>query len=147
MRSHLAATLGALAVVAVLATSPVRAAPRDDIRATYGKFVAAQNAHDLKTVGELLSDSRDFLWIDPGHVVRTRDAALKRFGERFHGPWRVAPDWSTFQIVMLDVSTAEVFVRVSIANGALVRSTRMNHVLVNTARGWRVLTIVPDATP
>jgi len=147
MRSYLAATLVAIAGIAVLAMSPVCAAPQDEIRATFRKFVAAQNAHDVKAVGELLSDSPDFLWIDPAHVVRTRDGALKRFGELFQGIWRVDPEWPTFQVVMLDVSTAEVFVRVSITSGPLARSTRMNQILVNTARGWRVWTILADSAP
>ena len=147
MRPHLTATLGALAAVAMLAMSPVCAAPKDDIRATFSKFVAAQNAHDLKAVGELLSGSRNFLWIGPGYVVRTRDAALTHFGELFQSTWRVDPDWSTFQVVMLDVSTAEIFVRVSTTNGGRARLVRMNQVLVKTTRGWRVLNILSGDVP
>ena len=143
MRSHLAATLVVLAVVAMPALSPVCAAPKDAIRGVFSKFIAAQNAHDLKAVGELLSDSPDFLWIAPGLVVRGRDAALDRFGALFKSRWRVDPDWSTFQIMMLDVSTAEIFVRVSTTRGAAAESARMNQILVNTARGWRVFSILP----
>lgn len=111
----------------------------------FSKFVAAQNAHDLSAVGELLSNSPDFLWIAPGGMVRGRDAALSRFGELFQSGRHVDPDWSTFQVMMLDVSTAEVFVRVSTTNGAPARSARMNQIMVNTARGWRVLSILPSA--
>jgi ketosteroid isomerase-like protein len=147
MRSHFAATCVALAAVAMLAMSPVCAAPKDEIRGTFRKFVAAQNAHDLKAVGEVLSDSPDFLWIAPGHIVRGRDAALNHFRELFKSTWRVDPDWSTFQVMMLDVSTAEIFVRISTTNGAPARSARMNQILVNTARGWRVLSILPGEPP
>ena len=143
MRSHLAASLVALAAVAMLAMTPLCAAPKDEIRAAFTKFVAAQNAHDLNAVGELLSDSPDFLWIAPGHIVRGRDAALHRFRELFQSAWHVDPDWSTFQVMMLDVSTAEIFVRVSTASGAPARSARMNQILVHAARGWRVLSILP----
>ena len=72
---------------------------------------------------------------------------MKRFGELFQTTWRVDPDWSTFQIMMLDVSTAEIFVRVAITDDALGQSTRMNQILVNTARGWRVLSILPVNLP
>jgi ketosteroid isomerase-like protein len=147
MRSHLAATLVALAAVVILATSPVYAAPKDEIRSAFSKFVAAQNAHDLKAVRELLSDSPDFLWIAPGHTLRGRDAALSRFRELFLSTWRIDPDWSTFQVLMLDVSTAEIFVRVSTSDGVPARSARMIQVLVNTARGWRVLSIVTGSAP
>jgi hypothetical protein len=79
----------------------------------------------------------------PGRIVRGRDAALDRFGELFQSTWRVDPDWSTFQITMLDVSTAEIFVSVSTTSGASAQSARMNQILVNTARGWRVFSILP----
>ena len=147
MRSHLAAILVSFAAVAMLATSPVDAAPEDEIRSTFSKFVDAQNAHNLKAVGELLSDSSNFLWIAPGRIVRGRDAAIHRFGELFQSTWRVDPDWSTFQIVMLDVSTAEIFVRVSTTIGGPAQSAQMNHILVNTARGWQVLSILPGNAP
>jgi ketosteroid isomerase-like protein len=142
MRSHLAEILVSAAAVAMLIISPADAAPREEIRSTFSKFLAAQNAHSLKAVGELLSDSPDFLWIAPGRVVRGRDAAIQRFGELFQSTWRVDPDWSTFQIVMLDVSTAEVFVRVSTTIGGPAQPAQMNYILINTARGWRVLAIL-----
>jgi hypothetical protein len=41
----------------------------------FAKFVAAQNAHDLKAVGELLQDSPQFLWITRGVPIWGRDAA------------------------------------------------------------------------
>ncbi len=142
MRSRLAATCVAFTAVAWLATSPVHAAPRDEIRGAFSKFVAAQNAHDVKAVGNILADSPEFLWIAPGYVVRGRDAALERFRALFQRAWRVHPDWPTLQIVMLDVSTAEIVVYVSVTDGGTPRAARMNQVLVNTAHGWRVLAIV-----
>jgi hypothetical protein len=48
---------------------------------------------------------------------------------------------------MLDVSTAEVFVRVKITNGAPPQTTLMNQILVNTPRGWRVSSIVVGGNP
>ena len=122
-------------------TSPLRAAPKDEIRDTFNRFVNAQNAHDLKEVGNLLSDSPDFLWISAGQVVRKRDAALERFRELFKGTWRIDPDWSTFQILGLDISTQEIFVRVRTSDGAPARSAQMNVIMVHTAHGWRVQNI------
>ncbi len=109
------------------------------------QFVAAQNAHDLKRVHLLISDSRDFLWIGPGFVVRTRQAVLDRFVELFRSRLRVAPDWRTLQIVMLDVSTAGIFVRATITADADSQSMDINEVLAHTPRGWRVMTIVMRA--
>ncbi len=147
MRSYLATSLVALAAVALLATNPVAGAPRDEIRSVFTRFVAAQNAHDLKAVGELISDSPDVLWITQGQVGRGRDAALRHFAELFHGTWRVDPDWSTFQVLMLNISTAELFVRVSTTDGGAAQSTQLDQILVKTKRGWRVLSIVNGAVP
>lgn len=130
-----------LAVAAVVATGSLRAAPKDEIRDTFVRFIDAQNAHDLRKVGDLLGDLPDFLWIASGQVVRKRDAALERFRELFKAKWRVDPDWSTFQIVGLDISTQEVFVRVRTSDAAKARDAQMNVILVNTARGWRVQNI------
>ena len=54
--------IGYLVACLVLATIslPVRsavAAPEDDVRATFERFVVAQNAHDLKSVESLLLSS------------------------------------------------------------------------------------------
>jgi ketosteroid isomerase-like protein len=147
MRSHFVATCGAFFAVAWLAAGAVHAAPKDEIRGAFSKFVAAQNARDAKVVGNFLDDSPEFLWIAPGYVVRGRDAALARFRELFQGAWRIDPDWPTFRIVMLDVSTAEIFVHVSWTGSGTPRATRMNQILVNTAHGWRVLAIIEADLP
>lgn len=147
MRPCLATTFIALAAFGMLARSPVYAAPEDQIRGPFSRFVHAQNAHDLKEVGNLLSDSPDFLWISPGHVVRNRVAALDRFRELFKSAWRIDPDWSTFQVLWLDVSTVEIGARVSISGGGPARMGRMNLILANSAHGWRVLNILVSDLP
>src|SRR6266513_5632537 len=54
MRSHLAATLVVLAAVAMLAMNPVCAAPKDEIRGAFSKFIAAQNALTSKRSANFL---------------------------------------------------------------------------------------------
>jgi ketosteroid isomerase-like protein len=147
MRSRHAASLAAVGGIVLLAGGAAHAAPRDEVRAAFSGFVVAQNAHDLKAVGKFLGDAPGFLWIDAGQAVRGRDGALERFARLFQGPWRIVPEWRTFQVVMLDASTAEIFVRVSIAEGALVRSMPLNQILVHTARGWRVSAIFAGEPP
>ncbi len=138
------AMLWMLAGIATVATSAEQASPEVEIKAAFGAFIAAQNTHDLKAVGELLSDSPDFIWIDPGSVVRTRDKALKRFDALFGAKWRIDPAWLTLQVVMLDAWTAEVIVYATINNGPATQLTRINQIMVNTPAGWRVLTILAD---
>ena len=48
----------ALAAVLMICAGSVQAGTEDDVKAQFSKFVAAQNAHDLKAVGETLSTRR-----------------------------------------------------------------------------------------
>jgi hypothetical protein len=78
----------------LLQTSPVltagagRADTEDEVKAIFAKFVAAQNAHDLRAVGEILQDSPQMFWITRGQVYLGREAALKRFDEYYQGTCR-----------------------------------------------------------
>jgi hypothetical protein len=52
----------------------VRAGTEDDVKAVFSKFTAAWNAHDLKTIGEILEDSPQLMWITGGAPVWGREA-------------------------------------------------------------------------
>ena len=147
MRSVLTNVLVALAAACALAASPARAVPDEEIRRVFDEFIVAQNAHDVDGVRKLLSDSPDFLWAFHGRAVRDRGAALDGLRELFKSRWRVEPDGSTYQTLGLDISTVEIFVRVSISSDAPVRVAQMNMVLVDTAQGWRILSIVVSDLP
>jgi ketosteroid isomerase-like protein len=69
----------------LLVSSPVLAAPEDDVKATFDRFVAAQNARDIKAVGETLHDTPNFLWITRGTPIWGHEAALKRFEALYQG--------------------------------------------------------------
>jgi hypothetical protein len=47
----------AISLVLVMVAGVARAGTEDEVKAIFAKFVAAQNAHDLKAVGDLLQDS------------------------------------------------------------------------------------------
>ena len=146
MRLHPVSILPVLAIAAALAATPVDAAPKDEVKAAFTRFVKAQNAHDLGQIESLLGDSPDFLWISPGLVLRERGAVLDRFRDLFKDKWRVDPDWSTYQVLGLDFTTFEIFVNVAISDGA-PRKARMNVILVDTGHGWRVLNILVSELP
>jgi ketosteroid isomerase-like protein len=78
-----------------------RAGTEDEIKVLFAKFVAAQNAHDLKAVGELLQDSPQFLWITRGTPIWGRDAALKRFEALYQGTWSLDPKTDELKVVEL----------------------------------------------
>ena len=59
----------AISLMLLTVAGVARAGSEDEVKALFAKFVAAQNAHDLKAVGELLQDSPNFLWITRGMPI------------------------------------------------------------------------------
>jgi ketosteroid isomerase-like protein len=128
------------------------AAPEDEVRATLERFVAAQNAHDVKALESLLLNSPDFLWITRGTPVWGADSALKRFGMLYEGTWRLDAETSSLRITMLGDRAAQIYVPIMFTIGAPgqpAQSTRflMNQVLVKTPDGWKVSSILPIPAP
>ena len=85
-------------VLLSLSIRSAAAAPEDDVRATFDRFVIAQNTHDVKAVESLLLGSPNFLWITRGTPVWGSEAALKRFTTLYEGTWRLEPDASGLKV-------------------------------------------------
>ena len=66
----------AISLVLLTVTGVARAGTEDEVKALFAKFVAAQNAHDLKAVGELLQDSPQFLLVSRGLPFWGRDVSI-----------------------------------------------------------------------
>ena len=116
------------------------------------KFVAAQNAHDLKAVGELLQDSPQFLWITRGIPIWGRDAALKRFEALYQGTWSLDPKIDELRVTELQPGVVQLYVPMTFMispAGQAAQPTRflMNQVVVKTADGWKVSSILPIPAP
>jgi uncharacterized protein (TIGR02246 family) len=129
-----------------------RAGTEDEVKALFAKFVAAQNAHDLKAVGELLQASPNFLWITRGAPIWGRDAALKRFEALYQGTWSLDPKTDELKVIELRPDTAQLYVPITFMiapAGQAAQPTRflMNQVLVKTADGWKVSSILPIPAP
>ncbi len=147
MKAALAAFL-----VATFASTTALAAVDDDVKATFDRFVAAQNAHDISAVRDLLWDSPGFIWITRGTPVWGRDAALKRFEMLYQGTWRLSPDVSGLRVTVLSDTTALLFVPILFNIGPQGQPPTeamflMNQTLVKTAAGWRIATILPIPSP
>jgi hypothetical protein len=86
-----------LAAVLMICAGSVQAGPEDEVKAQFSKFVAAQNAHDLKAVGDMLLDSPQFLWITrgvSGHVVsRSQDRRTQGVRGSAGGGPTLRPDY------------------------------------------------------
>src|SRR5438105_13656573 len=128
------------------------AAPADEVRATFDRFVAAQNAHDIKAVESLLLGSPNFLWITRGTPIWGHDAALKRFTALYDGTWRLDPETSGLKITMVSEGVAQIYVPIIFTIGAAGQAAQqtkflMNQVLIKTSDGWRVSSILPIPAP
>jgi ketosteroid isomerase-like protein len=125
---------------------------QDEVRATFDRFVAAQNAHDLKAVEPLLLCSPNFLWITRGTAVWGADAALKRFASLYEGTWRLDPEASALKIVMVGDAAAQIYVPIVFTIGAFGQQAQpvrflFNQMLVKTPSGWKVSSILPIPAP
>ena len=153
-RAHIARRLFACVALtlAFLIIKSAAAAPEDEVRATFDRFVAAQNSHDVKAVEALLLGSPNFLWITRGTPVWGSDAALKRFAALYEGTWRLEPDTSGLKIVMLGDAAAQIYVPIVFTIGAPGQQAQpvrflFNQVLVKTPTGWKVSSILPIPAP
>jgi ketosteroid isomerase-like protein len=143
---------GAVFVALSVLIRPLAAAPEDEVRATFDRFVAAQNEHDAKAVEALLLDSPNFLWITRGTPVWGADAAMKRFATLYQGTWHLDPDAISLKVTMLGDGVAQVYVPIMFTIGAPgqpAQPTRflMNQLLVKTATGWKISSILPIPAP
>lgn len=131
---------------------PLAAAPEDEVRTTFDRFVAAQNGHDAKAVEALLLNSPNFLWITRGTPVWGVDAAMKRFAALYLGTWRLEPEAASLKVMMLGDSIAQLYVPIMFTigpSGQSAQPTRflMNQLLVKTATGWKISSILPIPAP
>jgi len=135
-----------------LTIKPAGAAPEDEVRAALDRFVAAQNAHDVKALESLLLNSPDFLWITRGMPIWGADAAITRFATLYQGTWRLDPESASLKVTMLGEGVAQVYVPIMFTIGTPGQSPQqtkflMNQVLVRTPNGWRVSSILPIPVP
>jgi ketosteroid isomerase-like protein len=138
-------------VLLTLAIRPVKAT-EGEVRDAFQRFVAAQNAHDLTAVESLLLESPNFLWITRGTPIWGRDDAVKRFSALYKGTWHLEPDNSGLKIMMIGDAAAQIYVPILFtisAPGQQAQQTRFlfNQVLVKTAGGWKVSSILPIPAP
>ncbi len=134
----------ALVLFVIACTAAARAAPADDIRATYDRFAAAQNARDLKAIGAVFIDGPDFLWVSDGQSFWGREAVLERMSSFQQAEiWRVEPALDKARAVMVTETSGFLHLPLDLVIGAKTsdpdRLTFLVSVLcVKTSEGWRI---------
>jgi ketosteroid isomerase-like protein len=129
-----------------------QAGTEDEVKAQFSKFVAAQNAHDLKAVGDMLLDSPQFLWITRGAPIWGREAALKRFEALYQGTWSLDPKTDELKVFEVQPGVAQLYVPITFMiapAGQTAQPMRflMNQILVETPEGWKVSSVLPIPVP
>lgn len=135
-------------LVLLTGVTGVEAGAEDEVRAVFDRFVAAQNAHDLGKVGELLWDSPRFLWITRGAAIWGRQPALTRFESLYRGTWRLEPVMPELRVALLGDGVAQIYVPIVFTIGPPGQDAQkirflMNQVLLKTSEGWKVSSILP----
>ena len=136
----------------MICAGSVQAGPEDEVKAQFSKFIAAQNAHDLKAVGDMLLDSPQFLWITRGAPIWGREAALKRFEALYQGTWSLDPKTDELKVFEVQPGVAQLYVPITFMiapAGQTAQPMRflMNQVLVKTPGGWKVSSVLPIPAP
>ena len=133
----------ALALLAEVAAGPARADWSEEVRATYERFVAAQNARDLRRVREMLLDGPQFLWVTDGMSVWGREAMLERMASFQEAEvWRVEPDLARAEPVRVTEATAFLHLSLTLVIGSQPSPDRLRFLVsilcVRGIDGWRI---------
>ena len=137
MRMKLALVLG------MALGTPAVADPVQEVRDLYAAFVAAQNAHDIAAVREVLTENPDFLWISDGRPVWGREAMLTRMaGFQSAEVWRVEPEYASAQVILLDPDTAVFHIPLVLVLGSQADPARLKWLVEvlcqKEPQGWRI---------
>ena len=110
--------LVAVGVFLTLGGAVNAASVQDEARQFFERFVAAQNAHDLATVGSMLWNSEDFLWVTRGVQVRGSETAFNRPGVKSGNMHRSAPLSSLFKPEQSLTGVPRLFVALELCSHA-----------------------------
>jgi uncharacterized protein (TIGR02246 family) len=140
-----------LVAAATFATA-AHASMEEEVRAVFDKYIATQNAHDLKGMRGLLSESPDLLWISRGKPIWGREAALKSLEERYKGTWKIDVDKKELRVISVSRRVAQVYAPTQLTvgdPGAEPARNRLyiNLVMVKKPDGWQIVSILPILVP
>jgi len=120
-----------------------RAGPLDEVRATYERFLAAQNARDIAAVRAFLWDSPSFCWVSDGQTFWGRETMLARFA-RFQEleVWEARPDRARMVAVQVSADVAYLHFPLELALGAMPDPERIPFLVSALFRridaAWRI---------
>jgi hypothetical protein len=77
---------------------------------------------------------------------------MKRFATLYQGTWRLDPEADSLKVIMVGDGVAQLYVPIMFTIGPSGQSAQparflMNQVLVKTATGWKISSILPIPAP
>jgi len=140
------------AASAAFAAAAHAATMEEEVRAVFDKYIAIQNAHDLKGMRNLLADSPDVLWISRGKPIWGREAALKNLEERYKGTWRIDFDKKEVRVISVSRRVAQIYAPTQLTVGDPGVEPARNRVYINLMmvkkpEGWQIVSILPILVP
>ena len=144
--------LAAWAATAITVTLAHAATMEEEVRVVFEKYIASQNAHDMKSMRNLLADSPDFLWISRGKPIWGREAALKALEERYKGTWHIDADKKELRVISVSRRVAQVYAPTQLTVGdpgvePAKNRLYINLVMVKKPEGWQIVSILPILVP
>lgn len=141
-----------LAAIAITVTLAHAATMEEEVRVVFEKYIASQNAHDMKSMRNLLADSPDFLWISRGKPIWGREAALKALEERYKGTWHIDADKKELRVISVSRRVAQVYAPTQLTVGdpgvePAKNRLYINLVMVKKPEGWQIVSILPILVP
>jgi len=139
------------AAAAVPLATPSAAGENDvpsEVMAAYGRFVAAQNAHDRAGVAAILLDSKEFVWAQSqGSSVWGTSQALDAIEHEWRGIWKLDPQLAESHVTGLAPGVALLIVPVLFTAAAPGETPSMvpirwAGVFVRSKGGWRIASIL-----
>ncbi|EDP65136.1 hypothetical protein BAL199_01279 [alpha proteobacterium BAL199] len=130
-------------VAASYLSTPVHAAPADEVTALYEQFVAAQNRHDLTTVRALLVPTDAFVWVSDGKAFWGPETMIERMS-RFQASevWEVIPDRERRRFIDLSADSAYLYQPLTLRIGSAAQPDAIPFLVsvlcVQTEDGWRI---------
>ncbi len=127
-----------------------------DIRALFLRQCAAESAHDLRVLDDVLlrsppGEADPVAFVARAYTFWGRDALLEHFRTLFEGVWIMEPDETLLRVIPIGPDTAHIYAPCRVTVGELDKPPATANYLINefavrTPEGWKISTMVPVPT-
>jgi hypothetical protein len=133
---------GAASALGVEASSD--SAMQAEVKATFARFVAGQNAHDPFVISGVIVKSHDFVWAQGGgQSIWGFDEAMAAWKSAWNGNWHLEPQLKELRITRIAPGAALLITPLLLTSAdpgeqPTTDPVRWGGVFVKTASGWRI---------